>query len=499
VRFPRRLRLLVVLAVAIGVVIGACGGGSSDNAALNAPPDVEADAPVVESVVVPTPEVSIVGPIPGDAQTSPTTGFEEADYAAFEYFVSGDAASYDPVDALTDDGRWELTARDVAPYTTRIIVKRPLDPADFSGTVLVEWNNVTAGFESSPDFIFAREEILRKGHVHIAVSAQLAGIDAAPGGGLVGDFGAPLKLADPDRYADLDHPGDDYSYDLFAQIGALARAVPDGEVDPLDGLEAEQVIALGESQSAFRLTSFINGVHSLTPVYDGFFVHSRGGAHPGFDDGGSETAVRDSGAVRIRDDLDVPVLVLSTETDLTVLGYAPARQPDSDVFRGWEVAGTAHADSHLLGGDEQVAAEILGCAAPVNDGPQHFVVKAALAQLVEWVIDPADLPPRGDPIELADGQIVRDADGNALGGIRLAPTRVPVAALSGDPLGDSVICQLFGSTTVFDSAELAERYGDEATYRAEYEAALDEDVSAGFILAEDVEAALADVVSFTFG
>ena len=47
----------------------------------------------------------------------------------------------------------------------------------------------------------------------------------------------------------------------------------------------------------------------------------------------------------IRDDLDVPVIMVQTETDL--LGgcdYLPARQPDSAYVRLWEVAGTAHAD-----------------------------------------------------------------------------------------------------------------------------------------------------------
>ena len=38
-----------------------------------------------------------------------------------------------------DDGRF--------PYRTRMIVRRPADPADFNGTVVVEWQNVKAQFD----------------------------------------------------------------------------------------------------------------------------------------------------------------------------------------------------------------------------------------------------------------------------------------------------------------------------------------------------------------
>ena len=35
---------------------------------------------------------------------------------------------------------------------------------------------------------------------------------------------------------------------------------------------------MGESQSAYALTTYVNGVHPLDRVFDGFLVHSRGGA-----------------------------------------------------------------------------------------------------------------------------------------------------------------------------------------------------------------------------
>ena len=86
----------------------------------------------------------------------------------------------------------------------------------------------------------------------------------------------------------------------------------------------------------------------MAAVYDGFLIHSRGGGgaplsqepEPEIDDAAH--------VVRIRTDLDVPVLTFQTETDLIILGYLPDRQPDGPRFRLWEVAGTAHADTYTL-------------------------------------------------------------------------------------------------------------------------------------------------------
>ena len=59
-------------------------------------------------------------------------GFVESEWA-----VSGVATSYDAV-ATPEDGRFELTEADAAPFATRVLVRRPADAAAFSGVVLVE-------------------------------------------------------------------------------------------------------------------------------------------------------------------------------------------------------------------------------------------------------------------------------------------------------------------------------------------------------------------------
>ena len=235
-------------------------------------------------------------------------------------------------------------------------------------------------------------------------------------------------------------------------------------------------------------------------MFDGFFVHSRGGGAAPIDEATAEGLTSSiAGRIRIREDVGVPVFLFSTETDLTLLGYAPARQPDSDDVRSWDVAGTAHADAFLLGGDAAAAGEGLGCGGPVNDGPQHLALKAAVSHLVAWVADGTE-PPAGEPIEVADdGTIVRDEDGNAVGGVRLPPLEVPVAALSGDAAGDGVLCRLFGSTRPFPPEDLAARYGDRDAYLEEYTEALDAAIEAGLVLEGDRDTALAEAGAVSFG
>ena len=93
------------------------------------------------------------------------------------------------------------------------------------------------------------------------------------------------------------------------------------------------------------------------------------------------------------------MLTFLTETDVIgPLDYFPARQPDSNYFRLWEVAGAAHGDTYLVteatddntgwaSDVEQFASMTsppssvaigtfsLSCTVPFNAGEQHYVLR----------------------------------------------------------------------------------------------------------------------------
>jgi hypothetical protein len=431
-------------------------------------------------------------------------------YTEEEFFVSGTAASYKLTGPPTADGHWDAAQADTAPYTTRIVVVRPTDPKKFNGTVVVEWLNVSAGQDSSPDWNDAHRELIRQGYAYVGVSAQKVGVDggdAAMGGGM----GQPLKKLNPQRYASLIHPGDAYSFDIYSQAGRLLKQ--HDASDLLGGLKPKHVIAAGESQSAVFLTTYVNAVDPLAKVYDGFLIHSRFGPSAQLDGKSIRDAAVVLPAVRLREDLRVPVITVITETDLVgggLTGFYGARQPDNAHLRVWEMPGTSHADIYTFGAgfidsgsapiDKLAAAwhpmdSILGMklAKPVNAAPQHhYIVEAALASLNRWV-ETGAMPPQAQPMTATAGAqpgsppaLTRDANGETEGGIRTPWVDVPVATLSGGGNGGSPLAMLAGSTVVFDQPTLDRLYpGGKSEYLKKFEASLDSTIQAGFILPAD--------------
>lgn len=431
------------------------------------------------------------GPFIGEAETP---RLQDLGYLQVEYLAAGTAASYTAPMPLSADGRWSFTEDGSAPYRTRVLVRRPADPADFSGTVVVEWLNVSGGVDANPDYTSLAEELTRQGHVWVGVSAQLIGIEGGPvlvaAPGAEGLAGKGLKAIDPARYGSLAHPGDGFSFDIFTQVARTLRR--GGAV--LGGATPQRVLAAGESQSALALTTYYNGVQPLTGAFDGFFVHSRAAvALPLVGPGRYADLVASFATTpcTFRTDLDVPVLDLQAESDVVgVLNSASVRQPDSDTLRLWEVAGTAHADAHLLG----PLASAVDCGAPINAGPLHLVAKAALRDLDDWVRTGTP-PPVGARLELTattPAQVARDADGIALGGIRTPPVDVPVEVLSGVPgPNPALLCILLGSTTPLAPERLGALYTSVGDYTRRYHAAADAAIAAGFVLADDRDALLA--------
>ena len=453
----------------------------------------------------PPPDPTVEGPItePGAPFVAGTRGIilETVGYEQAEYFVSGTAASYTSAEELSSDGRWEVEEGETADYKTRALVYRPHDPRAFSGTVVVEWLNVSGGLDAAPDWSAMHTEIMREGHVWVGVSAQIVGIEGSPGS-LTGFY---LKAIDPVRYGPLLHPGDSFSYSMYAQVAQALRS-PVG-VDPLDGLVAERVIAVGESQSAGRLVTYVNALARQFDVFDAYLIHSRGSGSPPLAQS-PQAAVPTPEIVHVREDLDEPVLMFQTETDLVILGSLPDNQPDSRLFRLWEVAGTAHNDVYSLvtsnsdlGDDPSVAdvveisnpvPGIIDCPSPINSGPQHWVLKAGLHGLIEWVVDGTPLPEadrlsandEGDGFQL-------DQLGNVLGGIRTNYVDVPVAVLSGLGQTGGSFCRIFGTTNLFDDTQLGDLYPTEQGYVDAVTGTTEAAVAAGFVLQVDANLIIA--------
>ena len=403
------------------------------------------------------------------------------------------------------------------------MVFRPSDPAKFNGTLLVEWLNVTSGQDTPADWMVAHREMLRKGYAYVAVSAQRVAVEGGESAlGPVG--GVALKKANPARYGALSHPGDAFSFDIFSQAGAALKSANGGGA--LGPLVPSRVLAIGESQSAAFLTTYVNAVDRLARVYDGFLVHSRFGSSAsiaGSGMGGGQANVPDH--VSFRRDLRVPVLTVITETDLLgarLSGYHASRRSDDRRLRVWEVAGTAHADNYLFMGafmdsGSRSSAELarifvptanspLGkLATPFNPGmPHHYVLEAALSGLNSWVRT-GKAPARTAPMQLATGgkpgvmpSLALDPSGIVRGGVRTPWVDVPTIRLSGKGDPSSFIGLLAGGGEPFDQATLARLYpGGRADYLDKFTRSLDKAISAGHLLSDDRQEIL-DIAAINF-
>ena len=439
---------------------------------------------VVRSAAVPNPTVT--GPIPatvrpGDpAHDYPflSTQYDLAQdgFIEQEFFFSGTASRYNVANGQLTTATLIDTGH---PYKTRMVVRRPVKAKNFNGTVLVEWYNVTVGFDVEANWFRYHEEIVREGYAWVGISAQRVGVNY-------------LKTWSPARYGSLDVTeggtinNDALNWDIYSQALQAIRS-PQG-VSPLADLKVKRVIADGESSSASKLTQYFNAIHPLAGLADAFILN--GAPEPN---------------IRVRTDLATPVFILTTETDVAVIGHAQNRQADSNVLRTWEVAGTSHADFDMIGdwlvptgtGVNPVQFRDTGtfqnptCDFPgLTRTPYKYVYHAVIEHVDRWM-QHGTLPPQGTPLEVVSvgpgprgAVLARDSFGIAKGGIRLSAVDAPIAT-NASPNAPGFFCSIWGQYLPFDAATLHNLYPTHGKYVSKVARVSDQNVNDGYLLRPD--------------
>ena len=343
-------------------------------------------------------------------------------------------------------------------YTSRMVVRRPRDPARFSGTVFSEWYNVSGGIDFAVMWANSREYLMREGHVFVGISAQQVGADA-------------LKDYDAKRYAMIQHPGDAYAGKIFSQAAVAIRLQSEKILGPCMPVHA--VVALGQSQSAAQLTQYVNNTHPTDKVYDGFLLHS-----------GGEPASNNPGS---------PTFVVFTMTE------GNGSLSDGPNMVEWMVAGATHNDARVtMRGAAGLPAGAtaqpkIQCLNPLNEFPSYRVYNAVLDWLHRWVRN-GERPPAGTPFQAPGGQLALDEHMNGLGGVRLPDIDVPIATYAFDngPADPTDIvgylaCGLGGQTIPFTAAELLKLYPTHEDYVEKYSEAADKALAGGYLLQEDYD------------
>jgi len=435
-------------------------------------------------------------------------------YVEEEYLISGTANVYD----WDADGKLAVKTAN-APYGSRIRVRRPKDPAKFSGSVVVELPNAARRFDWDMMWGFLGDEIIARGDGWVAITPP----PATPG----------LKIFDPIRYKDVSFanpaPGNcpngapapaieaGLRWDMYTQVGALIKAGVAG--GPFAGFRVQDIYMTTQGGD---VVTYLNVFHPQAKlaggkfVYDGFLSKqpngigalSACGAAPARGD--SRHQIRNAG---------VPVIAVVAQGE--VIGSMAARRADSDdandKFRLYEVAGGSHLDQYSYypfasmldaarAGNVQGTPEFPFAArcTPEIQLIQYplmpFVYHAALNHLDNWA-KKGTPPPHADRVQIKDADtpkasVAMDQFGNAMGGIRTFWVDVPAVNFTQNSPGPGN-CPELGHSAPLGWQKLEAMYGDYKTYVAKATASLDKSVKEGWITQADANRIKAELAAGT--
>jgi hypothetical protein len=440
-----------------------------------------------------TPVPKATGPIPVTAgsypfmaanKSTPAMDLSKAGYIEEEFLVSGAANVYD----WAADGAVTVKTEN-APYTTRILVRRP--SSGFSGNVIVELLFPARRFDWSMMWGFSHNYIIDHKDAWVGITIP----NAADG----------LKKFNPTRYANISFanpapnspcPGaqnnaaapmeDGLRWDVISQVGALLKS---------DFLRAQYLFLTTQGAD---VATYANAIHANLqngkPVYDGYLLKAPF----------TMTRLNQCAAAPAPNDprqivknVGVPVIEVTAQGEIIGGTYAVRRDDSDDAkdpFRLYEVASAGHIDKDAYFGfpaqPDQVAA--VGSAQGTVEWPFNakctpeiplmepsligLVFNASFAALDQWVRKGIPAP-RAPRIEIKDGgtpqaAVATDKLGHGLGGVRTPFIDVPDAAYSTNSPGPGN-CREMGHKEPFDSAKIAELYGSRKEYSSRFAETVD--------------------------
>jgi hypothetical protein len=465
------------------------------------------------------------GPIPVSATSHPfgaadhtlkPQNLSEYSYVEEEFLLSGSANVYDWPDRDT------LTVQSAdAPYTTRVLIRRPAHLEDFSGNVIVEMLNPSNLFDLNIGWAISHEQMLRNGDAWVGITAKPIAVET-------------LKQFDPDRYAALSwaNPlsendpancdagrGDTTKatenglvWDMHTQLALWLRS--DSVSNPFrygDSVSAaEQLYGWGYSQTGSFLYTYVNAFHNRVsseygkPLFDGYIVAVSGG--PTSINQCAERIDREDPR-RPFIDIGVPVIHIMSQSDY--LNAIPSRQPDSDsapqLFRQYEIAGSGHAspDELYWGPSPQDLVQAGRSVPPLacNEGPRSrypnsLAFNSILVNLDNWARNGV-APPSANLIEVVDGTPLLDLHGNVVGGYPSPYLAVPTSTWNGNSTGES-FCRIAGHEIPFSTEALNDLYGNHENYVDAVKDSVAKLVTEGFLVKEDGDKVIAEAERKTF-
>ncbi|WP_426228195.1 alpha/beta hydrolase domain-containing protein [Pseudarthrobacter sp. DSP2-3-2b1] len=425
-------------------------------------------------------------------------------YVEEEFLVSGTATEWGY------DGHFNRVAMASHPYVTRVLVRRPADPAAGSG--LVQLEPLHPNLDRANTWRSIHDWIVRNGHTWVGVTQ-----DATCAGLITQYF--------PDRYHRLSVPVAGLVYDLLGQVSVALR---EGRFDVVaDRITLSGWSATGSISRLYVQEGFISdytiadGTPSISSVLIG--ISSGAAATAGYPllSAGSEPLPLEHPR-RIVSGAPVPVFEVLSEFESET--HMPVMRQDSDtaedLYRFYSIAGTSHAnlDATILTNFTQFRAAGLDVperriVETPSDARMDYYNRALYEHLDRWARDGIE-PPAGrrfTPAGVPEGRTVelaRDGLGNVLGGIRTPWTEAPLQryvphstpapgyclAPEWTPLSDPVrVARLVGHMNPLPAATVTGLYATESEYGLAFSDAIEASIKEGFLLEAEAEALCGEI------
>lgn len=454
---------------------------------------------------------------------------QDAGYEEKEYYISGRSNVYQTL----KQGKIGVRTAD-APYTNRIVVRCPKDPAAFSGNVIVEIINPTSFMDLERIWVLSMKEILRSGDIYVGITSKPNTIPA-------------LLAFNSERYSRMDWsnptpeepfpfttediagcgnllPDQNIGYetglfwDMLTDLPDLLRR--DCDLNPLRAYAVKNIVLAGWSQSGDYLIRYANDFAYLKdreyPVYDGYFAAGPPRYLP-IPVNQYETVSCAKGDWVQLNHMKQPCIICQTESENAVLGgwKIVKREGTGRDFkcRHYEITGASHDSQYSLldyyKGDPDLARIGFlfgygGKDAEPNHYPYQLLVNAMIRNLFTW-IDTGVAPQPCRKIDTDGSECnLKDAFGNSTGGIRTCLLNFPTGRYiqySNIEFGSSGIFPnsdkdwLFGHEEAFSADMLKELYQSLNHYRELVEKDTEELVASGLLLKDDAEAMVEEAVS----
>jgi hypothetical protein len=471
--------------------------------------------------------------IPGAPKLNSVT-LAEAGYTEQEFKMAGTTNVYRENGIWGSNGDWGISvSQSNVPYTTRLLVRYP-SAAKFNGTVVFEWTNVTTGGDQDPVWSEMGEEAVRQGYAWVGVTAQKAGME-------------DLVRWDPTRYAGLGDSNDGQSYSIFTQA---AEAVKADSATLLGGLTPKKLIGTGDSQSAFRVDTYVNAFQPVTDAFNGFIAIGRAVTAAPLGNGLIATSPFPAD---IRTNNTAPFIQLNTQGDIVELDAAAARQADNTDERTWELPGASHIDAHeaayeletiarenptvpvpqcIFGTPIEDTGTVLDGVNQTNNMPLFYVEEGALMDMQKWLVNGTPAPKEPSQISTTPvffglyDLVNSNKYGVGNGGIRMPDTEVPTedysvlnfaktseeglnsialfeelkgaleaaetGSISNNELRTAGLCLLSGYFTDLSSSTLKSLYPTTAGYATKIKKQVESEESAGFMSPDGAAEAIAN-------